>query len=176
MIGREECLATRLVINKNHTTINKFINIRSRIFRLPTPNTPKTMNRTNLLKAVESSATANGYHFYSGDEHYIPQLATAYPALWLNPPKFQSIEGRTHGKITYAVTLHAIAVDAKASPDERTQMGAQLEEQLLRTFSSISEAEFVMAVENLSIKHQSLTLTAAGDTTATATADVITFF
>ena len=55
------------------------------------------MNRTNLLKAVESSATANGYHFYTGDEHYIPQLATAYPALWLNPPKFQSIEGRTHG-------------------------------------------------------------------------------
>ena len=55
-------------------------------------------------------------------------------------------------------------------------MGAQLEEQLLRTFSSISEAEFVVAVENLSIKHQSLTLTAAGDTTATATADVITFF
>ena len=134
------------------------------------------MIRTNLLKAVENSATTNGYHFYTGDEHYIPQLATAYPTLWLNPPKFHSIEGRTHGKITYAVTLHAIDVDAKASPDERAQMSTRLEEQLLSTFTSLSEADFVVAVENLSIKHQSLTLTAAGDTTATATAEVITFF
>lgn len=134
------------------------------------------MNRTNLLKAVEESATANGYHFYTGDEHYIPQLATAYPALWLNPPKFQSIEGRRHGKITYAVTLHALGASAKASPEEHTQAGTQLEEQLLSTFTSLSEADFVVAVENLQIKHQSLTRTAVGDMTATATADVITFF
>ena len=134
------------------------------------------MNRTNLLKAVEESATANGYHFYTGDEHYIPQLATAYPALWLNPPKFQSIEGRTHGKITYAVTLHALCANAKASPDELREMSAELEEQLLGTFSSLSEADFVVAVENLQIRHQSLTRTAAGNATATATADVITFF
>ena len=134
------------------------------------------MNRTNLLKAVESSATANGYHFYTGDEHYIPQLATAYPALWLNPPKFQSIEGRTHGKITYAVTLHALGANAKASPDELREMSAELEEQLLGTFSSLSEADFVVAVENLQNRHQSLTRTAVGNATATATADVITFF
>ena len=134
------------------------------------------MNRTNLLKAVESSATANGYHFYTGDEHYIPQLATAYPALWLNPPKFQSIEGRRHGKITYAVTLHALGANAKASSEERTLTGTQLEELLLKTFTSLSEADFVVAVENLSIKHQSLTRTAVGDMTVTATADVITFF
>ena len=134
------------------------------------------MNRTNLLKAVESSATANGYHFYTGDEHYIPQLATAYPALWLNPPKFQSIEGRTHGKITYAVTLHALGANAKASPDELREMSAELEEQLLGTFSSLSEADFVVAVENLQIRHQSLARTAVGNATATATADVITFF
>ena len=134
------------------------------------------MNRTNLLKAVESSATTNGYHFYTGDEHYIPQLATAYPALWLNPPKFQSIEGRTHGKITYAVTLHALGANAKASPDELREMSAELDEQLLGTFSSLSEADFVVAVENLQIRHQSLTRTAVGNATATATADVITFF
>ncbi len=159
-----------------YIAINNFINTRSRKNRLPTPNTPKKMNRTNLLKAVESSATANGYHFYSGDEHYIPQLATAYPALWLNPPKFQSIEGRTHGKITYAVTLHAIDANPKLSPEERTQVGTRLEEQLLDTFTSLSQADFVVTVENLTIKHQSLTRTALDDVTATATADVITFF
>lgn len=134
------------------------------------------MNRTKLLQAFEGSASADGYHFHSTDERYIPQLVNAYPALWLTPPLFQSIEGRTHGTITYSVTAHALDAGAKLKAEERNSRYATLEEELLHLFSSLSEEDFVVSVENLKIKHSSQTLTSAGEIVATATAEVITFF
>ena len=134
------------------------------------------MNRTRLLQAFEQKATADGYHFHSTDDRYIPQLVSAYPTLWLSPPKFESIEGRTHGTITYSVTAHALDAGAKLSPTERTARHAAMEDELLEIFSTLSEKDFVIAVENLTIKHSSQTLTSAGDVAATATAEVITFF
>lgn len=145
-------------------------------FRFPTPNTPNTMNRTHLLQAFSRTATADGYHFHSTDDRYIPQLVTAYPALWLSPPEFKQIKGRKHGTITYNITAHALDAGAKLSPTERTARHTALEEELIKVFSSLSEEEFVVAVENLSIRHSSQTLTSAGEVAATATAEVITFF
>lgn len=134
------------------------------------------MNRTHLLQAFERTATADGYLFHSTDERYIPQLVTSFPALWLAPPKFKSMEGRKHGTITYDITAHALDAGAKLSPTERNARHAALEEELLKVFSMLSEEEFVVTVENLSIRHSSQTLTSAGEVAATATAEVITFF
>lgn len=134
------------------------------------------MNRTKLLHAFEQSATANGYAFHSTDERYIPQLVHTYPALWLAPPLFQSMEGRTHGTITYSVTAHALDTGAKLSPSERNTRQTALEQDMLGLFASLSEEAFVIAVENLKIKHTSQTLSAAGEVAVTATAEVITFF
>ncbi len=144
--------------------------------RLPTPNTPNAMNRTHLLQAFSRTATADGYHFHSTDERYIPQLVTAYPALWLAPPEFKSMEGRKHGTITYNIKVHALDAGAKLSPAERNERHTAMEEELVKLFSTLSEEEFVVAVENLSIRHTSQTLTATGEVAATATAEVITFF
>lgn len=134
------------------------------------------MNRTKLLHAFEQSATANGYAFHSTDERYIPQLVHTYPALWLAPPLFQSMEGRTHGTITYSVTAHTLDTGAKLSPTERNTRQTALEQDMLGLFASLSEEAFVIAVENLKIKHTSQTLSAAGEVAVTATAEVITFF
>ena len=134
------------------------------------------MNRTKLLQAFEQKATADGYHFHSTFDRYIPQLVNAYPTLWLSPPKFESIEGRTHGRITYTITAHAIDAAAKLSPSERNESHARLEGELLDIFTTLSEHDFVAAVEGLEIKHSSQTLTSAGDVAATATAKVITIF
>lgn len=134
------------------------------------------MNRTKLLQAFERTATANGYNFQSTDDRYIPQLVHSYPTLWLSPPLFQSMEGRTHGTITYNITAHALDAGAKLSPTERNARQAALEQDLLGLFSTLSEEDFVIAVERLKIKHTSQTLTASGEVAATATAEVITFF
>jgi hypothetical protein len=165
------------LINTGNTTIQQFYkHFETDKCRFPTPNTPKTMNRTKLLHSFEQSATANGYAFHSTDERYIPQLVHTYPALWLTPPLFQSMVGRTHGTITYTVTAHALDAGAKLSPSERNTRQAALEQDLLGLFASLSEEDYVIAVENLKIKHSSQTLSAAGEVAATATAEVITFF
>ena len=86
------------------------------------------------------------------------------------------MEGRTHGTITYNITAHALDAGAKLSPTERNARQAALEQDLLGLFSTLSEEDFVIAVERLKIKHTSQTLTASGEVAATATAEVITFF
>lgn len=134
------------------------------------------MNRTPLIQAFEQTATADGYHFHCAEERYIQQLAGEYPVLWLTPPTFHSKQGRTHGKISYEVTAHAISRGAKIHPEERNTLWSKMEQDLIHIFSSISEREFVIAVEELKIRHSSHTLTPSGEVVATATAKVITFY
>ncbi len=134
------------------------------------------MNRTYLLSAVESIAAENGYEFHSADDRYISQRVTAYPAIWLSPPEFRSMEGRSNGKITYAVTLHALDAGAKLSPEERNGAWARMEHDLVELFASLSERSRVVSVENLRIRAADSTLTTHGEVSATATAEVVTFF
>lgn len=134
------------------------------------------MNRKNLLDSVERIATADGYHFHSTSDELMSQQIDSYPAMWLSPPVFSSVQGRKHGKLTYAVTLHALDQGAKLPPQEREQVWATLEEDIVALFTTLSEEDFVVAVENLKIRHTSHTLTTHGEVAATATADVITFF
>ena len=134
------------------------------------------MNRTHLIQAFEQIATAEGYHFHTMEDRYIPQIVGKYPALWLSPPTFHSIEGRTHGKITYAVQAHAMQAAAKVPPAEHAQLHAQMEQQMMEIFGKLSQREFVVAVEDLQIRHSSMTLSSHGEVATTATAKVITFF
>ena len=113
------------------------------------------MNRTYLLDAVESIAAENGYEFHSADDRYM---------------------GRNHGKITYSVTLHALDAGAKLSPAERNGAWAHLEHDLVDLFTALSKKSLVLAVENLAIRAADSTLTTHGEVSATATADVVTFF
>lgn len=134
------------------------------------------MNRTYLLNAVEGIATTNGYTFYSDNEQRMSQQINAYPAMWLSPPQFSSMEGRKHGKVTYSLTLHALEQGARLSPAEREQAWAKLESDLVGLFSQLSDKERVVIVERLKIRHSCSTLTSHGEVAATATADVVTFF
>lgn len=142
----------------------------------PTFNTLKIMNRTFLINAIESIATADGYSFYTDSEERTSEQIKSYPAAWLLPPKFQQMEGRKHGKVTYSLTLHAMDAGAKLSPAQREQTWSRLEEELIEMLSKLSDTERVIAVEKLKIQHSSLSLTTHGEVAATATADVVTFF
>ena len=142
----------------------------------PTFNTLKIMNHTYLINAIESIATADGYSFYSDSEERMSEQIKSYPAVWLQPPKFQQMEGRKHGKVTYDVTLHAMDAGAKLSPAEREQTWSRLEDDLVEMFSKLSDTIRVISVEELKIRRTSSTLTTHGEVAATATAEVVTFF
>ena len=134
------------------------------------------MNREKLTSAFRSIATSEGYHFYTDGEGSMPRHITAYPALWLTPPRLEQMQGRKHGKVIYSVKLHALRDGLKLSPDERTQAWADMEQQLIDIFAQLSEEEFVVAVEYLKLQHPSSTLTNHSEVAVTATANVITFF
>ena len=106
----------------------------------------------------------------------MPRHITAYPALWLAPPRLEQMQGRRHGKVTYSVKLHALRDGLKLSPDERTQAWADMEQDVIDIFSQLSEQEFVVAVEELKVQHTSSSLTNHSEVAMTATAEVVTFF
>lgn len=147
-------------------------------FRLPTRYTPKKqpMNREKLINAFRQSATAEGYTFYSAEERLIPQMIRQYPAVWLSPPEFHSIDGRNHGQVVYSVKMHALKEGAKLDDASRAEIDAELELSIVDIFSSLSECDFIAEVDKLQIRHTSHTLTTHGEVAATATAEVITFF
>ena len=134
------------------------------------------MNRKKLIHAFESIATAEGYSFYSAADEQISATIKSYPTMWLSPPKLSSVEGRTHGKATYSVTLHTLQAAAKMAPVACEQVAQEIEQGLLDLFSTLSEQDFVIAVEELAIRHSTQTITSHGEVALTATADIITFF
>ncbi len=134
------------------------------------------MNHTNLTDAIGQLAAAAGYGFHTADERYMSQTITSYPVMWLAPPQFDSMEGLRHGRMTYAVTLYAMEAGAKMSAAEREAAYARLEGDVVELFTALSKADVVVAVEKLTVRPQTRTLTNHGEVAVTATADVITFF
>jgi hypothetical protein len=134
------------------------------------------MNRTLLRSAMEGLVSRCGYHFQVNDEACYPTTVCRYPAAFMSQPKFVRMEGRNHGRITYNITLRFARQGAKLAPQERNSALEEMEQQMMEMFGKLSEREFVVAVEDLQIRHSSMTLTPHGEVATTATAKVITFF
>ena len=122
------------------------------------------MNREKLTTAIKTIAERDGYNFYCDGEALMPRFVSSYPALWLTPPRFESMKGRNHGKIIYSVKMHAMQDGLKYSTEQRNAAWTKMEE------------DFVVAVEQLKVQHSSATMTNHAEVAATATANVITFF
>lgn len=134
------------------------------------------MNHTKLADAIRQAAVAAGYYFRTGDERFMSQSLTSYPAAWLAPPQFESMEGVRHGRMTYTVTLHLLEAGSKLSPAARAAAYARLETAAVGIFTALSLADVVVAVERLEVHAQTRSLTNHGEAAATATARVVTFF
>jgi hypothetical protein len=69
----------------------------------------------------------------------------------MSHPKFKSLEGRKHGRITYSISLTLAKNGAKMSPSERNTTLATMEKQAINIFVELSQNEKVALVENLTI-------------------------
>lgn len=86
-----------------------------------------TMNRQSLSTAVQGLASSKGYDFHTASAEYLPALASTKPTIVMLHPKFRSIEGHKHGKISHSLTLHALQGGAKLSHAERVTLLDTLE-------------------------------------------------
>ena len=115
------------------------------------------MNRTHLEGAAEALAAQQGYAFHTGPEDGMAHTVRSYPAAWLAPLELHAVEGRSHGRATYDMTLHLLSSGARLSPTERLD-------------------ERVLAVEGLSVRPRAFALTPHGEISQTAAARIVTFF
>ena len=134
------------------------------------------MNRTHLEGAAEALAIRQGYAFYAGPESDMAHTVRSYPAAWLAPLELHSVEGKSHGRATYDMTLHLLGSGARLSPTERRTAQARMEERMLALFAALSLDERVLAVEGLSVRPRTFSLTPHGEISQTATARIVTFF
>lgn len=134
------------------------------------------MNRTHIEGAAEALATQLGYAFHTAPEGDMFHTVRSYPAAWLAPLELHAVEGRSHGRATYDMTLHLLRTGARISPAERRAALAQMEEHMLGIFAALSLDGRVLAVEGLTVRPRTFALTPHGEISQTATARIVTWF
>lgn len=134
------------------------------------------MNRTHIEGAAAALAGELGYEFHTGPEEEMTHAIRSYPAAWLAPLELNAVEGRSHGRATYDLTLHLLRQGAKLTPSQRRGAMAALEEDAFAFFAALSRDKRVIAVEKLSLHVRSFALTPHGELAQTATARIVTFF
>lgn len=134
------------------------------------------MNRTHLERAVGERAEALGYGFRCAAGAYLPHDLPPFPAAWLLPPELRTAEGRTHGRLTYDLTLHLLRDGARLDARSRSEAWERMEDDLLGLYTSLSNAERVVGVEGLTIRPRTYELTHRGEIALTASARVVTWF
>lgn len=134
------------------------------------------MNRTHLEGAAETLATERGYAFHAGPEGDMPRSIGNYPAAWLAPLKLHSVEGRSHGRAAYDLTLHLLRSGARLTTAQRNALQARMEGEMLDLFAALSLDRNVLAVERLEIRPGTFSLTPHGEISQTATARITTHF
>lgn len=133
------------------------------------------MNRTQLEGALRILSQSHGYAFCQLPANRLAEVEHL-PTVVAEPLTVARIEGRGHGRITYGVTLHTMSLAAKLSAQERSEILAKMESDLLEIFSALSENERVVVVENLGITPREYAFTMHGEISQTARAEVVTYF
>lgn len=134
------------------------------------------MNREIIVSAISQAAESRGYIFHCDNALHLHSKVHTLPAVWLEPPQFVRQQGRHHGTMTYSVKMHALQAGFKLSSEQRHQARVALEEDVLAIFSSLSQNERIIAVEDLSIRISDAALTSCGEVAVTAAAEIVTHF
>lgn len=134
------------------------------------------MNRALLCSAIERLASSSGYNFQLDNEGRYPTTLCRYPAAFMTQPKFVSLEGRQHGRITYEVTLRLAQTGAKLAPSERNAMLSRMESEAMELFIDLSREKSVAVVDKLTISTLPEVVDAHGALAIEAKAQITTIF
>ena len=134
------------------------------------------MNRRKLVSAVQAICGSMGYEFRALDSSALSASCQSMPAAVLIQPKFQSSEGRNHGRITYRTTLYLLKPGSRLSSAEQSDVLAQMEEDMLDIFSKLSENKSVALVDKLQMEHSIHSVLGRGEIGLKANAEVEIIF
>lgn len=134
------------------------------------------MNNSSLVEAIRSAAGAAGYNLRCADNDRLSAVSAGFPAALLAPPAVHSARGRRHGRIEYDVTLRLSDLGADLPPEERYTARQKIENDALGIFTTLSEAERIIAVENLTVSQLPASSSIHGEIAVLAKARILTFF
>lgn len=134
------------------------------------------MNNEILVSALRSAAAAAGYSFRCADEDRLSAASAGLPAALLLPPSVRTAKGRRHGRIEYEVALQLAADGADMPPGKKYGLRQKMEADALEIFTSLSEGERIIAVQNLTVAPVPSSASLGAFVAVTAKARVITFF
>lgn len=134
------------------------------------------MNRKRLILAVQEICGSMGYEFRVLDSSALSTGCAAMPAAVLIQPQFHAITGRNHGRISYKATLYLFNRGSRLSSEQRGELLAQMESDMLEIFSQLSENKYVAVVDKLQMEHSLHTALGKGEIGLKATAEVEIIF
>lgn len=134
------------------------------------------MNRRKLISAVQGICNAKGYEFRVLDSSALSAQSPSMPAAVLIEPKFQKIEGRKHGKITYRIVLYLFENGARLAPETVSEKIVQMENNMLEMFMQLSESEPIAVVDNLQMEPALHSRLGRAEIGLKAVADVVVIF
>ena len=86
------------------------------------------MNRTHLIQAFEQIATAEGYHFHTMEDRYIPQIVEAEAKLKEMKDQQTLLKEQTQGKLLGGgVMTSGLANESVSMSDFENQINAMIE-------------------------------------------------
>ena len=134
------------------------------------------MKIKEITDSLAGTAALLELAFFTGTAEYLAAVVDRYPALFVETPQFRSMEGVSHGRITYRLVLHVLDAAAGHSAERRNQSIDIGEGLALTLLTQLSLAPSIVAVENISIRPSMLKLTGHGDVSVTAVADIVCDF
>lgn len=134
------------------------------------------MNRSTLISAVQQCCTLCGYNSRTLGIQNLTAQAPQFPAALICEPTFQSIEGRNHGKIVYGLQIYLLDAGIHLSPEQRSQLIANIESNLLEILSQLSEHEKIACIDELTIEPIARAVVGLGEVGVVAKCMVTTIF
>lgn len=134
------------------------------------------MNRALLQSAMEVVSNSHGYSFMMDSPKLNPTSINTYPVAFMTQPKFNKIEGRRSGQITYDFSLHLMQQGAKLSPHERNELYAEMECDVIDIFTDASKLADIVQVKILSVAPSSEVVDSHGAIAMVANVEVTTCF
>lgn len=134
------------------------------------------MNNQILVNALREAASSAGYKLRAADDDRLTPTTAGFPAALLAPPVVHSATGRRHGRIEYDVVLRLSDAGADLPPAERYTCRQDIENDALKIFTSLSENDRIIAVQNLTVAQIPSSSSIHGEIAVVAKARVITYF
>lgn len=134
------------------------------------------MDRYQLNTIIERLCKMQGLNFRVVERQAVAAQTPALPAIVMQQPEFIGQQGRTSGRVTYAIKLLLVDKAIGMTHKERAEMISTAEQSLLQLLTDLSMDNQVALIKDIRIEAVDSGRLARHECGVEATAKVVTLF